>query len=51
MIMPTVSASSPASATRASGSAPASGTIAAATSGQTAESGEMIKMREGPSTK
>ena len=51
MIAPTTRASSPASATRWSGSAPASGMIAAATSGQTAESGLMIRMRLGPSRK
>jgi len=51
MIAPTPIARRPASATRSDASCPASGTIAAATSGQTAESGLMTRIRDGPSRK
>jgi hypothetical protein len=52
MIAPTPIASSPASATRPDSSpAVASGMIAAATSGETAESGPSTRMRDGPSRK
>ena len=47
---PTISASSDAKATRASGSSPATGMTAAATTGATAESGPRTRIREGPKT-
>ncbi len=47
---PTISASSDAKATRASGSSPATGITAAATTGATAESGPRTRIREGPKT-
>ena len=52
MIAPTMIASSPASAMRDDASpGSASGTIAAATSGETAESGPSTRIRDGPSRK
>jgi hypothetical protein len=52
MIEPTRIASRPASAMRADSSpAAASGTMAAATSGETAESGPRTRIREGPRRK